>query len=826
MTFLLGPIAAVLSVGIAYKIFVAAVILASGILTALLFRSRLGTQGAIAAGLMYALSPWLLRTVFSEGNMPVSLFAALLPVSMWLMLRLYTRPTAGNFAMFAVISALGILAHPLLGLMFFFAGGASLLIVSLRDPIRRLGSAIIVAAAMLLGTGLASFWLLPAILPLDFPDTPNRGAASRIFTYSRDWNIFDIGARSDLLEAYIGTGLVALGIVGFLLSRKSGTARILFAVSVISVAFAFGMNNPVISKFGSLQLFIFFERFLLIGSFALAVLGGYAVKGLVSRAKPELKALAVLVAMSAVFGIIFVDNSPYFKQVRNTDLAVWVDTTATLDAAAPPGRFADFVGRPELSYFPPLVGRPVVFGWSIESTPHAEFVNLLTESIRNGHWRFTRRQLQQWWAAGAYALPGNPNLDTALSESGFTPGEPYAGLPVVLWTRNEPAPLALSQRRNSFVVGKAARGALVIFPWLGIPEDDDLSQISTGVLDDSELVVLAEVTQNLPTAIDGALSGFLNRGGSILALLSADASLWRADLNARLVEFEETMTLIDKTGVALREPTQAGRFGSASAPWKAMVIDDERAETLLAVRDTDGNEYPILSRFRVGSGAIYLSGGSMHIHAFGTGVTVVAEAVEAILSAEIPDLYVEDTLPALDTGTMRIEGGEIDLEINAGTEGGPVLLSVTAGPHWSSITVDGRNAEATAYEGLILLDLPPGNHVISLRQSATKAMWMGRALTLAAIAALLAAVYWWRRIQVSEEDAAAILAKLGGAVFGGIDRLLDSALGGIFGDPPLESKPGSGGEPDATSDTERETGERETGHADPEAQDRTGSNSR
>ena len=53
----------------------------------------------------------------------------------------------------------------------------------------------------------------------------------------------------------------------------------------------------------------------------------------------------------------------------------------------------------------------------------------------------------------------------------------------------------------------------MIFPWLGIPEDDDLSQISTGVLDDSELVVLAEVTQNLPTAIDGALSGFLNRGG-------------------------------------------------------------------------------------------------------------------------------------------------------------------------------------------------------------------------------------------------------------------------------------------------------------------------
>ena len=88
VTYLLGPIAAISSVAIAYKIFVAAVILASGILTALLFRSRLGTQGAIAAGLLYALSPWLLRTVFNEGNMPVSLFAALLPVSMWFMLRL------------------------------------------------------------------------------------------------------------------------------------------------------------------------------------------------------------------------------------------------------------------------------------------------------------------------------------------------------------------------------------------------------------------------------------------------------------------------------------------------------------------------------------------------------------------------------------------------------------------------------------------------------------------------------------------------------------------------------------------------------------------
>ncbi|NQU97518.1 MAG: hypothetical protein HQ548_07735, partial [Chloroflexi bacterium] len=557
VTFVMAPMAALADPALSYRVFVFVAVALAAVLTAVLFRSRLGSAGAASAGILYGLAPFVLRTVFSGGALPLALFIAIQPVLLWLLLELYRRPSATRFILAALGSAMLVLTDNQQALMLFACVGVGVAVAASVFR-RRLERPAQVLAAMTVGVLLAAVWLLPAMASLDFDDTPNRGGPERPFVHSRDFSVMSPGTRTRPHDAYLGLALLALAGAGAAVARRRPFSTLLVATTGVAVFFMFGMNNPIISGVWVLQQFVFFERFLLVASLTLALLAGLLVQTVAAwlPTRVRLPLPGVLIAV-AVLAVGLVDARPYFQLVRATDHDLWVASSETLDRSAPPGRLADFIGRPELSYFPATVGRDALYGWSIEGTPHAANIARLGEAIGAGHGRFVDRQLRQWWVAGAYALTDDPFASPALQTAGFAPGPAVdRGVRVTPWTRQDTASIASALTRNAVVVGRAHRQTEIVFPWANQTRTGDYAELTDDVLRDNDIIVLAEAPSSVPDAVQSRLTAFQRRGGVIIALIGNDPAVWRADVRLKRQTFSPIMTVIDRSGRVLESPVE------------------------------------------------------------------------------------------------------------------------------------------------------------------------------------------------------------------------------------------------------------------------------
>ncbi|NQU97207.1 MAG: glycosyltransferase family 39 protein, partial [Chloroflexi bacterium] len=569
-TFVMAPVAALGDPALSYRVFAFVAMSLAAVLTTVLFRNRLGTAGAITAGILYSLAPFVLRTVFSDGVLPLALFIVIQPVLVRLLLDVFERPTAKRFLLASLGSAAMVLTHHLQALMFFVCIGAG---IALAAAVHRRGvdRPVLVVASVIIGLMLAGIWLLPAMAPLHLADTPNRGDVGLPLTHSRGLSVFSPGEReSPGAGPYLGLALIGVGIAGAAMTRRRPLSIVMVGAAAVALFMTFGMKNPVISSLPPLQTFVFFERFLLIASLSLALLTGLFVQALASHMETRFRLpRAALFLTVAVLAVGLADARPSFALVRQTDHNAWVLSSTILDREAPPGRLADFTGRSEASYFPAIAGRDSAYGSSIEGTPHAQDIRLLSEAIGRGHVGFTNRQLRQWWVTGAYVLPDDSFVSPVLETAGFARAEATGG--ATPWIRRDDASVANLLSRNAVIVGRAHRHAGVVFPWASRTRAGDYAELTDDVLLDNDMVVLAEAPDPIPDAVQSRLTAFQQRGGVILALLGNNPGVWRADMQLKRQRFSPMMTVIDRSGGVLESPVEVNGFVAGGNPWEALM---------------------------------------------------------------------------------------------------------------------------------------------------------------------------------------------------------------------------------------------------------------
>jgi len=746
LTYIMGPVSVLTGPAAAYKLFVFFAIPATSILTTMSFRKYLGYPGAISAGLLYGLSPWLLRVMFVQGELPILLTAIILPIGLRLAIDLIDDQSRTRFILVTLFITVLIMSHHLIAMMFMFSITFGLFIYVLVDVPRRLSGSLITVAALVLGVGISFVFLIPALLPLEWADTPNKGPAERVLFYSRNFDLIDIGQRTDIFQPYFGALLILISITAILLLWRHPLVQILAAVSSLTIFMSIGIDNPVIQKVGVLQEFIFFERFLIIGSLSTAILGGIVVQWLLTHKPRRLDPiLSSSIVVATVIVLIWVDFGPYFRLVKNSDHQAWVDTTRILNESSPPGRLADFIGKVELSYFPSVVHRNALLGWSIESSPHADIFGHWFRSIRSDHIGFAQRQLQQWWVAGVYSSESDGAGSVVLKESGFIPVAPISG--ITPWVMTQPTSIALHQARNASVIGQGRSITLASWPWLKLseierPGDDDMSLIG-----DDKLIVVAEIPVPLNKSFQSELDSFLRGGGNVVTFLTNDSDLWRMGVSVERRQFSEEMLLIDIGERVLPMPEPVGNFQFMGFKWETLIVNDSDAETIFAMQDSNGDVVPILSRVRIGEGNLFIVGGSAHIHGFSNGKESLLARIAEYLALEIDGLYTKTTLPIAPSLNISLTGQFADISFDAGPDGGPIILSITEGPHWNSIKLDDKPIEVQNYEGLILMDSPPGIHRFTMKQSSTRGMWFGRLMTMITIGILAVIVWKWDAIR-------------------------------------------------------------------------------
>ncbi len=154
--------------------FIAALLVAStGVY--LFIRDHLGPQAGLVAAIAYIYAPYQLFNVFVRGSFPAVWAAALFPLAFWAFNRLFVTTTSRWLVISAFLSALAILTHNISSLLFFPVLGFYLGVIWLFEFkqatlsfLSRMKKTGVIAGALLLGIGMATFFWLPAMLERDF----------------------------------------------------------------------------------------------------------------------------------------------------------------------------------------------------------------------------------------------------------------------------------------------------------------------------------------------------------------------------------------------------------------------------------------------------------------------------------------------------------------------------------------------------------------------------------------------------------------------------------------------------------------------------------
>lgn len=746
-TLILAPLTYIGGITFAYQIFTMLGFGFAAVSTVFLFRDRIGAPGAVFAAIAYSLAPFAVRTIFSGGAMPATLVFAVQPLFFWAIIGLVDKPSRGKFLAVSLITAFAILSHQLFAVMFMASIGSGLVLLTLAK--RNNSTAVAVAlVAMFAGIGLTSIWLFSAQTPTNFDNLPLPHDGETRFLTSRSFEVFNPSQRSDPEATYIGFVLILTGLIGFAVSSRNNMSIVLIGATVTSVFMMFGMNNPVITTLPLLDEFIFFERFLLSTSFTFAILGGILISYVVDKSRSQSFKMpqAKFVAPAAIFlislAVVSFDSQPYYSTlVRQTDHAVWQSASESIDANAPDGRFADFIGRPEPSFFPSQVGRDSLTGWFLQGTSHWDQIGLLNQTLNLGHTNYVDRQLEQWWVTGAYALDENDLSTAALLESGFEPVEfgGGEGTGITPWKRTEYASIVSELQRNSVTVGKAHSIVGVVLPWTtqaGIDRLDDLGEVD---LEFIQLLVMAEAESAVASRTSERLEEFRRQGGIVLSVLGNDESVWKAGLGSRKVRLPNSFDLLDTDGNLIA--SLSGLIENVDV-WEGVFIDDSRAETLLRLVAEDGTDVPLLSRFDDPSGSVYVLGGGYYNMAFSWPDLFPMTHIENELTVQIPNLTTGTGLTPVPAEVIENSSKRLIIEVVNGDMPVRSLISTTYAPHWKTVLLDGEPVEIEEYERIIMLDLPPGPHSIELVQGIPSSYAKGSIMSLAVL--ILIGLFFWR----------------------------------------------------------------------------------
>lgn len=746
VTIVMAPLAYLGGITFAYQAFTVVCFAAACISVVVLFRSRIGSTGSVAAAVLYSLSPFVVRTIFMGGSLPATLVFALQPLFLWLLIDFVEAPTRKRFLYVAIVAAVSISTHQLFAAMFMSSIAGATIILSVFRANRQAAAGLSVAA-IAIGIGLTSVWLFSAQTSVDFDNLPLPHDGETRFATSRSFEIFSSSQRSEPRDVYLGLGLVVVGALGFVVSRRREFSLILMIGTAISIFMTFGMNNPIVRTIPLLDEFIFFERFLLSASLFLALLSGVLITELTNWTRrmavqmPVVGTASTFALLVIPLSILLYDSKPYYSTlVQQSDQKIWVAAAEAIDQEAPEGRIADLVGRPEPAFFSYHAGRESVTGWFLQGTSHWEQIGLLNHMVNVGHTRFANRQYQQWWTTGAYAHEDNNRAIAVLQESGFIPVnfKDDSGSGIIPWVKPDSSSIINELNRNSVVTGRAHTAVEVVFPWTNQSRSGEFSDISKFTLKNNKLLILAEANPIFENGFEDRVNQFRAEGGVVLAVLGNDDSVWKAGLKTSRTQFPDSFDIVSDSGDVLAQ--FSGLLEDVPA-WEGIYIDDPTATTLLRIEAPGGFSVPLLSRYDDDSGDVYILGAAYYNMVFSWPDRFTMDSIENELKLAVPDLSLGSGLSPLTARITQNDSRRLAIDVHNPGSATTAIISTTYAPHWKSAVLDGKPVSLRDYERLIAIDLPTGSHTIELTQGLPSSYYIGFSITLGLTFGLLAALW-------------------------------------------------------------------------------------
>ncbi|MCC6626629.1 MAG: hypothetical protein IT340_04410 [Chloroflexi bacterium] len=693
----------------------------------LLYRRWLG-GAALLGGLLFLLLPDNIRVAFAEGNLPRLLVTALLPLTLYLVLRgLGDDGHRGHRLGLALCCGLMVITHPMLaGINAAVAGAIILLAVVSRQA--RPGPAGATLAAIVLGLALSGWWLVPG-LGGGLIDIDASAMAEALASVPVEQYLNPLVRAGNPETVYVGATLIALAVAVAVLPPAGDLwPRLLAIVGLATLAISTPAGYQV---FRALPLSHLLWPIRFLGAASLLLLLAVLWRLPQLRRWPAVASIATVVALMADFG-----GSLGLIHLRPADTQVTAIATAM---AATPGWRAATLDLSRLgsraSYTLAVTGqREQVYGWAYQGARTARTVAALNEAVEAGHRAYLADRLDLLGVDDVVLLTDLPEaaaIETALQARGLVATQRQDGL---AWLHRDGQPRAARLDQRALGIGRGARNLSFLFPQIVIGASDRLDDYPLTELLRYDRVVLSGFSWRDRARAEEMTRQLAQAGVRVVIdLTGATPDPW-----ARLPRFLDvwgeqislTSGVLPVTGAGT--PMMLHDVGVVGAPWTTHTLQGQIAPTVTTTYF--GEPATVIGRQPVGPSDIWFIGLNLPYHAVLTrdsaALALLAETLDLT-----PNVVTDRATVPLDGYAATAGGYRFSYELSAPTR----LLIPVAAHDGARITLDGITPLAPqTIEAMLAIDAPAGRHEIDIAYASPARFGAGWLVSLAAVVGLVA----------------------------------------------------------------------------------------
>ena len=484
---------------------------------------------------------------------------------------------------------------------------------------------------------------------------------------------------------------------------KSAQHRALILTSLLCLWLAFGPRGGLF-EFIPLKDSLLPERFLNIVAIFIPLI-------VATTARVRLKPIVIMAALALIGAVEFV---PAWRVVMMRDAPPDESAIASeLARGTLDGRVAPLtLPNPTSSqvYLETVVGgHENVSGWALENTPQQDAVRrLISASTQSPD--YLERILSLW------------NVDYLVTRSEGTAREdtfvaslPYEQVDAAdtlrLWQRTEPSAFAqVLPDQRMLIIGDNATSWLYAFPFASEGESADPAKYSPEYLAHFSVIGLNRLAPN--SDVEAALGDWVRAGNTLIADLSGLGSIYEQGytlfgVHAIPLALEERPQI--RFAPELNTLSSAVSFPLTDGAWIGATYYG--LDQIVASVSYHGEEYPLLGYQQVGAGRVWFVGFNL-FYALDVAQQFTARA--ALADYLLQDTTVKRNLELAPFPVTALErtSSQVQFQYHA-DEATSVVLSMTYFPRWQA-QLDGEPFEIGSHEHLALLDLPPGDHIVSL----------------------------------------------------------------------------------------------------------------
>jgi len=706
-------------------------------------RRFIGSWVGIVGGILYAIQPFLLMALLNVGEVLQIPVYAITPWLLYFSFLFFEKISPLRWLLVCISGTLLILSHAMSAFLICIGIGVIILVLLIRRDIS-IKVALLWVIAMGLAAGLEAFWAIPSLTTLENPLVPSTLPDSAV----------EGAAVTSLFNPALSHGLYYAGYAVFLLAlgsiiqvRKNKLILPLAIAVLISICISFGTNFPLY-EYIPLSANFLPRKFLSFSVMAAIILDVFFLKEIFSRYRSSNylgKAIALML-ITCMAVMLVVDINPRMMIIHHPDsftgIRQGLDQISVTTKPFEQGRLAPLFAFPSwYFYFAMTEGLNLTHG-NISSSSYinthvqhniaivSECPDYIVKNLLNWNTRFV-------YFNGEYA-----QLRDDLIQHGFQVKDVQRNILI----NPTPSSYVMRQERNAIAIGLAAPPLVITFPWLIQGESASLEDYSPQDLDSYKLIYLIEPDVKDFEKFQKMVIDLLDSGKTVIVSMG-NSKVWPL---AGIIPYWETIpsasNLIPTESSPIKQSIsmdpdpfgQAPAMGNLDEVWMEMQAENKRVPTI-GYKNVNGHrlyfvglnlDKQLNAATRWARGYQADVGHSKEVAAIIEQIMDIGQPNKNIVPAAFP---VSDAVWGKDSFSFKYKS---DQPVS-------VMVSVTYSMHWNG-KLDSSPLKVEQIEKLILLNLPAGEHHVSMYYGMTWVGWLGIILS---IFSLLIVIFIYRRFE-------------------------------------------------------------------------------